>query len=481
MNNLKTKEGRKQAMDFMFNNSKTFNNKIVIIGFGAIGTALLPLLIKIVNIELNNVWVIEKDDFRFKNIIDGINKLHIKLLENNTKKILIDDIKLGQDDLIIDCSYEINTNYMFQLCSEYGISYTNSAVETWSNESKMKENEYTYFQRIKSLEDQNKLLQNKKNNFLISMGCNPGNVNIWTLYALDKINKKTKNYKYEQYAYLANKLGLKVLHISERDSQITNKPKRRNEYLNTWASNAISWYDEAFSFLEISWGTHEKTIPININKELSNEYQLILNGEGFNSYAYSYTPISKNLVGMLIRHEECYTIGKKLTMRNEKNEIVYKPSCYYVYKPCDSSIVSTYEVNDNLKKYQKNKRLMTSDIIEGYDELGCTMFFENGDIYWIGSLLDIEEARSIYNNEHNNIINATILKVVAGYIGAILYLIKCIKNKDYKGFLIPEDLPIKDIISITKPFLGPFGISKVEDWTVTTKPDNKWQFQDFTY
>lgn len=477
---MQNKIQRKKAVDAMYN-SITFDKKIVIIGYGAIGTALLPLLIKIIKIDLNNIFVVDKNIIRFENLKNEITKIHIKLTKENTKKILIDDLKLGQDDIIIDCSYEINTNFMFNLCSQYGISYINSAVEVWANEDKLQEKDFTFYQRIKSLEDQNKLLNNKTNNFIISLGCNPGNVNIWTLYALEKINKKKNNLEYKSYADLANKMGLRVIHISEKDSQITIKPKEINEYVNTWSSDAISWYDEAFSFLEISWGTHEKKIPKNINKELSNEYQIIINDEGFNSYAYSYTPINKNLVGMLIRHEECFTITKKLTLRNEKNEIVYKPSCYYVYKPCNSSFASTLEVLDNYRNYQEKKRLMTDDIIKGYDELGCTLFFENGEIWWFGSLLDIEEARFIYDNQSNNIINATILQVVCGYLGGIIYLIENIKKKEYKGLLTPEDLPIKEFIKLTKPFLGPFGLYQVNDWEVKTKSDDKWQFDDFRY
>ncbi len=481
---FKTSAERKQAFELL-SNSKIFNNKIAIIGCGAVGTALMPILFKIIKLDPAKVYVIDKDAERFKNLERfvnmGIKTLHLELKKENIQKILIENIGLGQDDLIIDASYEINTNFLYNLCSEYGISYTNSAVEVWANEPNLKETDQTFYQRIKSIEDQDKKVEknNKKNNFIISLGCNPGNVNIWTMYALEKINQKTKNVSYNSYADLANKLGLRVVHISERDSQITNKPKKFKEYVNTWSSNAISWYDEAFSFLEISWGTHEKNTPSNINKNLSNEYQLILDGKGYNSYAYSYTPLSKNLVGMLIRHEECYTICRKLTLKNEKNEIIYKPSCYYVYKPCDSCVASTYEVKDNLGKYQDKRRLLTSDIIEGRDELGCTLFFENGDIYWVGSMLDIEEARLIYDNEYNHIINATVLQVVAGYMGSILYLIECIENKQYKGLLTPEELPAKRFVELTKPMLGHFGLIKVLDWTVKTKPNELWQWEDF--
>ena len=48
--NLKTMEGRKAVLDSM-EHMEEFNNKIVIIGCGATGAALLPMLLKIVKID----------------------------------------------------------------------------------------------------------------------------------------------------------------------------------------------------------------------------------------------------------------------------------------------------------------------------------------------------------------------------------------------------------------------------------------------
>lgn len=480
---LKTIAGRKHALESM-SQMKEFKNKIVMIGCGAIGTALIPLLFKLIKFNPVNLTVIDMDSFRFDNINkfvnQGVNTLNVKLTKENTKTILIDDLKLGQDDLIIDASYEINTNFMFQLCSKFGISYINSAVEVWKDEPTLKPVDFTFYSRIKSIEDIDKKIPIKNNNFIISLGCNPGNVSIWTLYALDHINKKKFNYQWNSYAELAEKMGLRVVHVSERDSQITSNPKKMGEYVNTWSSNSISWYDEAFSYLEISWGTHEKKIPEKANLDLSNEYQYIIDGVGCENFAYSYTPINKNLIGMLIRHEECYTICRKLTLKDNTGKITYKPSSYYVYKSSDSAFASTQEVKDLIGEYQENLRLMTSDIIEGRDELGCTLFFASGDIYWVGSLLDINEARLIYDNEYNQSVNATILQVCAGYIGGIFYLLESIEKKVYRGFMTPEDLPVDKFMKWTKPLIGPFGVIQVKDWSIESQDkENPLQFNDF--
>lgn len=483
--NLKTISGRKIAFEKL-TQSTIFNNKILIIGCGSIGTALLPLLIKFIIINPSNITIIDKNENRFCKIqpyvIQGVKPTHIKITKENANKIIISDLKFAQDDIIIDASYEINTDFMFELCEQYGISYINSSVEMWEKESILKESDQTFYSRFKIIENKNKMLTIKKNNFIVSMGCNPGNVNIWLLYALEKINKQKDNLEYKSYAELAQKMGLKTIHISEKDTQIINKPKRENEYVNSWALDSVAWYDEAFSLLEISWGTHEKTLPQNYKSVISNEYQIIVENIGCETFAYTYTPIGKHILGMIIRHEEAYTICKNLTLKDINNKIIYKPSCYYVYKPNDSAIASTMEAFANNNVAQSTKRLMTSEIVEGRDEVGCNLFFEDGDIYWIGSLLDIEEARSLFDNKHDDIINATILQVVAGYIGGIFYLIELINNKKYNGLVFPEDLPIKKILNWTRPLLGPFGLMEVEDWEFEcADKNNLWQLHDFLH
>ena len=37
------------------------------------------------------------------------------------------------------------------------------------------------------------------------------------------------------FNHLAHQLGVKVIHCSERDTQITNQPKEVQEFVNTWS------------------------------------------------------------------------------------------------------------------------------------------------------------------------------------------------------------------------------------------------------
>jgi homospermidine synthase len=50
---------------------------------------------------------------------------------------------------------------------------------------------------------------------------------------------------------------------------------------------------------------------------------------------------------------------------------------------------------------------MTDEIIDGRDVLGLTYYLENGEVFWIGSTLGIDEARKLFDSEFNDYVNAT--------------------------------------------------------------------------
>ncbi len=55
---------------------------------------------------------------------------------------------------------------------------------------------------------------------------------------------------------LAMKLGVKVIHCSERDTQISYRPKEVDEFVNTWSIEGFR--EEGTTTAEMGWGTHEK-------------------------------------------------------------------------------------------------------------------------------------------------------------------------------------------------------------------------------
>ena len=61
------------------------------------------------------------------------------------------------------------------------------------------------------------------------------------------------------FARLAQKLGVRVIHCSERDTQVANRAKEVNEFVGTWSIEGLR--EEGTAPVEIAWGTHENKFP----------------------------------------------------------------------------------------------------------------------------------------------------------------------------------------------------------------------------
>jgi len=58
---------------------------------------------------------------------------------------------------------------------------------------------------------------------------------------------------------LSRALGVKVIHVSERDHQTSQVRKCNGEFVNTWSSEAFC--GESLQPAELGWGTHERNWP----------------------------------------------------------------------------------------------------------------------------------------------------------------------------------------------------------------------------
>lgn len=103
----------------------------------------------------------------------------------------------------------------------------------------------------------------------------------------------------ERYNDLAHLLGVKVIHISERDTQVTNKPKQWGEFVNTWSVEGF--YEEGVAPAELGWGTHEKTLPVNAYEHQSGpKNQIAIAQPGATTWVRSWVP-NFEIHGMVIR------------------------------------------------------------------------------------------------------------------------------------------------------------------------------------
>ena len=114
-------------------------------------------------------------------------------------------------------------------------------------------------------------------------------------------------------------------------------------------------------------------------------------------------PMAGRVRGMVVRHDESYTIAQTLS----DSSVQYSPSVYYVYQPSSAARESVAELKRD-RRPPGAWRLMSEGIVEGRDEVGLSIFMRGGAGLWVGSELDIDEARALYERRMDRWVNATI-------------------------------------------------------------------------
>jgi len=295
--------------------------------------------------------------------------------------------------------------------------------------------------------------------------------------AADEIRQLIAEQKFNR---LAMSLGVKVIHCSERDTQITDKPKQVNEFVNTWSVEGFR--EEGTTTAEMGWGTHEKELPpLAYEHAEGPRNQICLARMGINTWVSSWVP-NYCIHGMVVRHGEAFTISDRLTVW-EKGKAIYRPTVHYAYCPADVAIASLNELRGYDYRLVKNQRILNDEIISGSDILGALLMGHAYSAWWIGSDLSIEESRRLVPHQ-----NATTMQVAISVVAAAMWMIE---NPD-RGVCVPDDLPHEYVLKVSKPYLGKW-ISKPTDWTPLKHytnafpghnnpqidPADPWQFKNF--
>jgi len=471
--------------------------RIFMVGSGAIAQCTLPILLKELKISPKAITVMDFVDNRHR-ITDvlkqGVTFIQDRITQENYQDILSKHLSSG--DIFIDLAWDIDTISLLKWCFNHNVRYVNSSIELWDPYKDVNQKDprsLTLYARQMKITNLIKSIKAKGPTAILDHGANPGLVSHFTKQALIDIadtiiNNKPNDIRIpkikeavddKNFATLAQLIGVKIIQIAERDSQITSNPKKMNEFINTWSIPGL--YEEGIAPSELGWGTHEYHMPKGImfhNEGPRN--QILLNSRGIDTFARSWVP-SGDIIGMVIRHGEAYGISERLTVW-ENSTAIYRPTVYYAYCVSDSTLASLYELKMRQLELQPKLRILSDDIIDGIDELGCFLLGHDLRAWWIGSLLDINEARRLVPHQ-----NATTVQVAISVVAAVNYMIKF----PNEGICLPDDLDYKVILDFAKPYLGKF-ISKQIDWSPLTRkpsyfdydqhkidPKDEWQFTSF--
>lgn len=465
------------------------NTKLVILGYGSVSQCLLPLLSEHVT-NTKNITIIDKIDYKSKlqtYINHGLRFIKEEITPHNYKKLL--SHLLSKNDLLIDLSVNIESLDLIKWCNKQEVKYINTSLEIWDTPTiKRSIDDITL---NKAHDNVRKYIQSKQyqnssqQTMILEHGANPGLVSHLVKKALidlskhleskKLLNQDSKEYLEKQnFAYLAYSLGVKVIHVSEKDTQIIARPKKPNEFINTWSVDGL--YKEGMAPAEIGWGSHETKIPkLGKRNRYGNKNTLQLHRSGKDVWMKSWVP-DENIIGMAITHGESISINEHLSISNA--EINYCPTVHYVYKPTDYTLISLYELDTLCGKLHSKKTILNDEIIDGQDKLGVLLMGNHHCNWWTGSLLDIHQSRIISPNQ-----SATTLQVAGAILGAIVWILQ----HDNQGILYPDQLPWQPILKIAEKYWGGYH-SVPSNWNPSnfqtgpfdkTASEHAWQFEHF--
>lgn len=477
-----------------------FKNKVLIIGYGAVSKCALPLLLRHIKIPYKNITII---DFVDKTTAlkawtaKGIKYFREKITPLNITRELSKYVSCG--GLIIDLAWNISCIDILAWCHGNKVLYVNTSIEEWDPYAEIhSKNVFEKSLYIRHMELREMISSwNNSTTAVVDHGANPGLISHFVKQGLIDIAKKLlkdravpkksiklieKLISAKDFARLAMKLGVKVIHCSERDTQITNKPKEVDEFVGTWSIEGLR--EEGVSPAEMGWGTHENKLRLPVNyPKYGPKNQIFLAQMGSNTWVRSWIPYQE-IVGMVIRHGEAFSISDRLTVWKNKKPI-YRPTVHYAYMPCHETISSLHELRCRNYELQPRLRIMFDEITSGEDILGALIMGHKYNSWWTGSVLSIEESRRLLPHQ-----NATTMQVAIGIISAIMWMLE----NPNKGVCLPDDLPHDYVLDIAKPYLGKF-VSEASDWTPFTNHQvffkenpnayldkkNLWSFKNFLF
>lgn len=477
----------------------SFGGRVLVLGAGSVSRCLLPLLLRHFDMDFTRLTVMDFEDLRhlIPDILDaGASYVQHRLSPDDLAETLSRHV--GPGDLLVDLAWNIDACEIIQWCHDNHVLYINTSVELWDPYADIENKpptERTLYVRHMALRKMVKKWREPGATAVVEHGANPGLVSHWTKVALEDITRAILDDEYlasrrraalehaleaADYARLAMLTGTKVIHISERDTQIAGQPKRVNEFVNTWS--IAGFHEEGIAPAEMGWGTHERRLPPLAQKHAYGPgNQICLSQMGINTLVRSWVP-GGEILGMVVRHGEAFTISDYLTVW-EDDVPVYRPTVHYAYLPCDAAIASLHELKMNAYELQYDQRILGDEIVDGKDELGVLLLGHDLNGWWVGSQLDIHEARRLVPGQ-----NATTLQVAASVLGALDWMIR----NPRQGFKVPDELPHREVLAVANPYLGPC-LSVQTDWNPHKnrfdpfenwgKPslngDDMWQFEAF--
>jgi len=464
----------------------TFDGPIVMIGFGSIGTGTLPLILRHIDFDKADMVIVDPSTAN-KAIAEenGIRFLQESLTPETYKEILTPLLTAGgRRGFCVNLSVDVSSVAIMELCLELGCLYIDTVAEPWLGyytDSSLSISQRSNYALRESVLD----LRRRKpagSTAVSCCGANPGMVSWFVKQAMvnladdlgmDYVHPESR----EDWAAFAQRLGIKGIHIAERDTQRARDPKPFEVFVNTWSVEGF--ISEGLQPAELGWGTHEKALPADGREhDFGCGAAIYLMRPGAGTRVRTWTPTAKAQHGWLITHNEAISISDFFTVR-EGDDAVYRPTCHYAYHPCNDAVLSLHEMAGRQWQAQSEHVILDEkDIVDGIDELGVLLYGHEKNAYWYGSQLSIEEARALAPYQ-----NATGLQVTSAVLAGMVW---AIENPE-AGIVDTDQMDYRRCLEVQRPYLGPVK-GYYTDWTPLVDrgdlfpedidPEGAWQFRN---
>jgi homospermidine synthase len=458
------------------------SGRLVIVGFGSIGQGVLPLLLRHLEIGPDQITIVTAEPRGHEVAAEyDIRFIETALTRENYRTVL--EPRLEPGDLLLNVSVDVSSVALIELCQEKGALYLDTCIEPWpggyTDPNLPPAARSNYALRESALALRRRYPGGPT--AVLTHGANPGLVSHFVKQALIDLSQAsglgaTVPHDQADWARLAERLGLKAIHIAERDTQVARIPKEPGEFVNTWSIDGF--VSEGSQPAELGWGTHERHFPVDGRRhDFGCGAAIYLLRPGAATRVRSWTPLEGPYHGFLITHGESISIADFLTLK-DGDRVRSRPTCHYAYHPCDDAVLSLHEFAGKNWRLQDRKRLMMEEITAGTDELGVLLMGARSGVYWFGSRLTIAEARRVA--PHNN---ATSLQVTAAVLAGVVWALE----HPGEGIVEPEEMDFARVLEIARPYLGDV-VGVHGDWTPLAgreslfeedlDRDDPWQFKN---
>ncbi|MEM9223116.1 MAG: homospermidine synthase [Pseudomonadota bacterium] len=443
----------------------TITGPVVMIGFGSIGRGTLPLIERHFAFDKSRMVVIDPSGADRALLDDrGIAHTDVALTPANFREVLTPLLTEGEGQgFCVNLSVDTSSVDIMRLTRELRALYIDTVVEPWPgfyfNEGADQAARTNYALRETARAEK----RNKPGGTtaVSCCGANPGMVSWFVKQALldlqtDLGEGSAVPTSRADWAALMRRLGVKGVHIAERDTQRARTPKPLDAFWNTWSVDGF--ISEGLQPAELGWGTHETWMPDNMCVQAEGtgcRAARFLLQPGAATMVRTWCPTPGEQYGFLVTHNESVSIADYFTV-GEGLDPEYRPTCHYAYHPANDAVLSLHEMFGKAGKAQPVLHVLDEDeIIDGIDELGVLLYGHAKNAYWYGSQLSIEETRRLAPYQ-----NATGLQVTSAVLAGMVW---ALENPE-AGIVETEEMDHARCLEVQLPYLGPVK-GFYTDWT----------------